>query len=219
MDEQLAANAEKQGAKLRQQLDKLKGERVTTGELQQLRRRLQLQTASSIASRLCCVLTFDMKLVLAGCNVSHALQSELSSELSAAANRHVWPAKTVGSRLTTDSCLGRSAWQGAAERHRHQGEWGCVGLRRVPPTEGEWPAGKLDLRRCCTEQMQVAVGLVSVPDRTSRGEGWQGMLSAVSLQAKPTHGDIIRFAPPLVINDEQLEECADIIVDTVRSFD
>lgn len=41
----------------------------------------------------------------------------------------------------------------------------------------------------------------------------------VLLQAKPTHGDIIRFAPPLTINDQQLDKCADIICDTVRSFD
>jgi len=39
------------------------------------------------------------------------------------------------------------------------------------------------------------------------------------LLAKPTHGDIIRFAPPLTINDQQLDKCADIICDTVRSFD
>lgn len=38
-------------------------------------------------------------------------------------------------------------------------------------------------------------------------------------QAKPTHGDIIRFAPPLIIDDAQLQQCADIICDTVRSFD
>ncbi|MEN9348568.1 MAG: ornithine--oxo-acid aminotransferase [Bacteroidota bacterium] len=31
------------------------------------------------------------------------------------------------------------------------------------------------------------------------------------LLAKPTHGNIIRFAPPLVINDEQLQECISII--------
>lgn len=31
------------------------------------------------------------------------------------------------------------------------------------------------------------------------------------LLAKPTHGDIIRFAPPLVINKTQLEECIEII--------
>jgi ornithine--oxo-acid transaminase len=31
------------------------------------------------------------------------------------------------------------------------------------------------------------------------------------LLAKPTHGDKVRFAPPLVISEEQLEECLDII--------
>ena len=38
------------------------------------------------------------------------------------------------------------------------------------------------------------------------------------LLAKPTHGDIIRFAPPLVINDQELTQCIDIIDSTVRSF-
>jgi ornithine--oxo-acid transaminase len=31
------------------------------------------------------------------------------------------------------------------------------------------------------------------------------------LLAKPTHGNIIRFAPPLVINEEQIKECVSII--------
>ncbi len=31
------------------------------------------------------------------------------------------------------------------------------------------------------------------------------------LLAKPTHGDIIRFAPPLIINETQLRECIEII--------
>ncbi len=35
------------------------------------------------------------------------------------------------------------------------------------------------------------------------------------LLAKPTHGNIIRFAPPLVINEEQLHECCDIIEKTI----
>lgn len=39
------------------------------------------------------------------------------------------------------------------------------------------------------------------------------------LLAKPTHGDIIRFAPPLVINKAQLEESIDIITKTVLSMD
>ena len=39
------------------------------------------------------------------------------------------------------------------------------------------------------------------------------------LLAKPTHGDIIRFAPPLVINEEQLMECVNIIKNTILSFE
>ena len=31
------------------------------------------------------------------------------------------------------------------------------------------------------------------------------------LLAKPTHGNIIRLAPPLVITEEQIHECCDII--------
>ncbi len=38
------------------------------------------------------------------------------------------------------------------------------------------------------------------------------------LLAKPTHGNIIRFAPPLVITEEQLHECCDIIEKTVLGF-
>jgi len=38
------------------------------------------------------------------------------------------------------------------------------------------------------------------------------------LLAKPTHGDIIRLAPPLVINEEQLMESMDIIRDTIASL-
>lgn len=39
------------------------------------------------------------------------------------------------------------------------------------------------------------------------------------LLAKPTHGNIIRFAPPLVMTEEQLNECADIIINTLKQFD
>ena len=38
------------------------------------------------------------------------------------------------------------------------------------------------------------------------------------LLAKPTHGDIIRFAPPLVMTEEQLMECIEIIKKTILSF-
>ena len=39
------------------------------------------------------------------------------------------------------------------------------------------------------------------------------------LLAKPTHGNIIRFAPPLVINEAQLMECIGIINTVIREFD
>jgi ornithine--oxo-acid transaminase len=38
------------------------------------------------------------------------------------------------------------------------------------------------------------------------------------LLAKPTHGNIIRFAPPLVMNEEQLRTCIDIITTTITNF-
>jgi ornithine--oxo-acid transaminase len=38
------------------------------------------------------------------------------------------------------------------------------------------------------------------------------------LLAKPTHGDIIRFAPPLTITETQLKECIGIIRKTLEEF-
>jgi ornithine--oxo-acid transaminase len=38
------------------------------------------------------------------------------------------------------------------------------------------------------------------------------------LLAKPTHGNIIRFAPPLVMTEEQLYECVEIISKTILNF-
>lgn len=38
------------------------------------------------------------------------------------------------------------------------------------------------------------------------------------LLAKPTHGNIIRFAPPLIITKEQITECIEIIEKTLNSF-
>ena len=39
------------------------------------------------------------------------------------------------------------------------------------------------------------------------------------LLAKPTHGNIIRFAPPLVMTETQLLECVDIITKTLKAFE
>jgi ornithine--oxo-acid transaminase len=37
------------------------------------------------------------------------------------------------------------------------------------------------------------------------------------LLAKPTHGHIIRFAPPLTINEKQMKEACSIITETIKS--
>ena len=44
-------------------------------------------------------------------------------------------------------------------------------------------------------------------------------MKELGLLAKPTHGDIIRLAPPLVINEQQLLESAAIIREAILSFD
>lgn len=43
-------------------------------------------------------------------------------------------------------------------------------------------------------------------------------LKEKGLLAKPTHGNIIRFAPPLVITKEQVMECVEIIRKTLKKF-
>lgn len=44
-------------------------------------------------------------------------------------------------------------------------------------------------------------------------------LTDYGLLAKPTHGNIIRFAPPLVMTEEQIHECCDIIEKVIAEFD
>ena len=43
-------------------------------------------------------------------------------------------------------------------------------------------------------------------------------LAENGLLAKPTHGNIIRFAPPLVMTEEQLRDCVSIIISTLKEF-
>jgi len=44
-------------------------------------------------------------------------------------------------------------------------------------------------------------------------------LAENGLLAKPTHGNIIRFAPPLVITEYQLLDCVGIIINTLKDFE
>ena len=39
------------------------------------------------------------------------------------------------------------------------------------------------------------------------------------LLAKPTHGNIIRFAPPLIMTEAQLLDCVGIITKTLKAFE
>ena len=44
-------------------------------------------------------------------------------------------------------------------------------------------------------------------------------MSEKGLLAKPTHGNIIRFAPPLIINEDQLNNCIEIIISSLKDFE
>lgn len=44
-------------------------------------------------------------------------------------------------------------------------------------------------------------------------------LAENGLLAKPTHGNIIRFAPPLVITEEEISACINIIINTLKEFE
>jgi ornithine--oxo-acid transaminase len=44
-------------------------------------------------------------------------------------------------------------------------------------------------------------------------------LAENGLLAKPTHGNIIRFAPPLTMTEAQLLECCAIIEKTILEFE
>ncbi|MDR4987401.1 MAG: ornithine--oxo-acid transaminase [Bacteroidales bacterium] len=52
-------------------------------------------------------------------------------------------------------------------------------------------------------------------------EAWDVCLKMAEngMLAKPTHGDIIRFAPPLVITEEQIMECVNIIRKSLLAFE
>ena len=59
-----------------------------------------------------------------------------------------------------------------------------------------------------------------VIDHANKDAAWELCLALKEngLLAKPTHGDKIRFAPPLTITREQIFECVDIIKDITESF-
>ena len=62
---------------------------------------------------------------------------------------------------------------------------------------------------------------IVINDAEDGDTAWNICMSMANkgLLAKPTHGNIIRFAPPLIINDDQLKECINIITNTLAEFD
>lgn len=62
---------------------------------------------------------------------------------------------------------------------------------------------------------------IVINDHPSSTTAWNicVALKENGLLAKPTHGNIIRFAPPLVMTEEQLHECCDIIERTIKTFE
>jgi ornithine--oxo-acid transaminase len=62
---------------------------------------------------------------------------------------------------------------------------------------------------------------VVINDSPNSSTAWNicVQLAENGLLAKPTHGNIIRFAPPLVMTEEQLHECCDIIRDTILGYE
>jgi len=61
---------------------------------------------------------------------------------------------------------------------------------------------------------------VVINDNESGNTAWKICISMAmkGLLAKPTHGNIIRFAPPLIISEEQLKDCIKIITSTLKEF-
>lgn len=61
---------------------------------------------------------------------------------------------------------------------------------------------------------------VVINDSADSETAWQFCMALKDngLLAKPTHGNIIRFAPPLVMTEEQLMECITIIKKTLTEF-
>lgn len=62
---------------------------------------------------------------------------------------------------------------------------------------------------------------IVINDKEDSDTAWRICLKLKEngLLAKPTHGNIIRFAPPLVITEVQLHECCDIIEKTIIEFE
>jgi ornithine--oxo-acid transaminase len=81
------------------------------------------------------------------------------------------------------------------------------------------------VQRECPEVVELVRGrgllnAVVIKPAADGRTAWDVCVSLMErgLLAKPTHGDIIRFAPPLVITESELREACIIIADVIRAF-
>jgi len=74
---------------------------------------------------------------------------------------------------------------------------------------------------CSLVRGKGLLNAILINDTEDSDTAWQICLALRDngLLAKPTHGNIIRFAPPLVINKEELLDCVAIITKTLREFE
>jgi ornithine--oxo-acid transaminase len=79
---------------------------------------------------------------------------------------------------------------------------------------------KAEIPLIVTVRGRGLLNAIVIDDHEDGHAAWEICLEMANngLLAKPTHGNIIRFAPPLVMNEEQLRECVAIIADSIRQF-
>ena len=79
-------------------------------------------------------------------------------------------------------------------------------------------AGKSELVR--SVRGKGLLNAILINDSPESSTAWDICLALKDngLLAKPTHGNIIRLAPPLVMTEDQMHECCDIIERTIVNF-
>merc|ERR1719359_1630751 len=76
----------------------------------------------------------------------------------------------------------------------------------------EWAKGKEDIIK--KVRGRGLLNAIVVDEKLAGGKfayKWCIAMAEAGLLAKPTHGNIIRFSPPLVMTEAQVEECTQII--------
>ncbi|CAJ1946350.1 unnamed protein product [Cylindrotheca closterium] len=100
-----------------------------------------------------------------------------------------------------------------AENSQARGEQLRQGLDKLVGDKVETVRGRGLLNAMVINEPKGGYG-----DKGKAYELCETMMDA-GLLAKPTHGNIIRFAPPLTITEQEMDECLDIITTSVAKLD